>query len=233
MKLRTKLFVPVALFALIAGAASLLLVDGSIKRLIDGQIKSSEATMWSSLEKISQSEVQRINREIEKFGNRGKSEASLVNGLPQVIDASRLAMTGDIDDEGDPTVQQARQQLREFVKPIIAAYRRDTGMPELMLHFHLRNNRSFTRVWRDGWQTKRDGRKVDISDDLSSFRQTVVTVNQGGHQPLQGVEIGRGGFVIRGLTPVIAPDGTHLGSNEVIFKFNALLDLIKVNPLID
>ena len=233
MKLRTKFFVPVAILVLLTGTVGLFFVNNTVNDLIERQITGSETNMWSTLEKNSKSEIQRIYSEIEQIGQKGKGEATFFTSLPQVIDAYELAMRGNIDDESDPTVQEARQQLRQFIKPVIAAYRRDTGLPELMLHFHLKNNRSLARVWRDGWQTKRDGKKVDISDDLSTFRDMVVTINREGHHPLHGIEIGRGGFVIRGVTPVRGSDGRHLGSNEVFFKFNEMLDILKVNPLIN
>ena len=100
-----------------------------------------------------------------------------------------------------------------------------TGEPQFSLHFHLPNNRSLTRTWRDGWQTKVDGKKVDISDDLASFRSTVVKVNATG-KAVKGIEVGRGGFVIRGIVPV-EKDGRHLGSLEVFTDFNPLLDMLR------
>ncbi len=233
MKLRTKVFVPVAILVLLTGTVGLFFVNKTVNDLIERQVANTEEKMWSTLEKNAKSEIQRIYSEIGKFGNKGKGEATFFTRLPQVLDAYELAMRGNIDDENDPTVQAARQQLRQLFKDIVPAYRRDTGLPDLTLHFHLKNNRSFMRVWRDGWQVKRNGKKYDISDDLSSFREMVVTINQGDHRPLHGIEVGRGGFVIRGVTPITNDAGQHLGSNEVYFKFNEILDIIKVNPSID
>ncbi|PID71652.1 MAG: hypothetical protein CSB34_06190 [Desulfobulbus propionicus] len=234
MKLRTKIFLPIAILVLIGGLTGLVYVNFLVtKRLVEEQIARTERNTWSLLNQTAESEMQRIYREIEKFGNKAKGEATFFSSIPEVLSAYRLAMTGNIDDETDPVVQQARVQLRNFVKPISETYKRNTGLSALKLHFHLKNNRSFTRVWRDGWQTKQGGKKVDISDDLSSFRLTVVTINQGSHASLQGIEVGRGGFVIRGITPITDTNGDHLGSNEVFFPFNNVIKMIKVNPNID
>ncbi|MDY0190988.1 MAG: methyl-accepting chemotaxis protein [Desulfuromonas sp.] len=92
-----------------------------------------------------------------------------------------------------------------------------------MVHFHTKNGRSLVRLWRDGWQAKRDGKKIDVSDDLTAFRQTVVQINQGDHHPLSGIEIGRGGFALRGLTEVSGAAGEHLGSCEVLMPFEEVL----------
>ena len=69
----------------------------------------------------------------------------------------------------------------------------------------------------------RDGKWVDISDDLSLFRQSVKDINTT-KMAVWGVEVGSGGLVIRGLAPVVASNGEHLGSVETLVPFNPLLD---------
>jgi methyl-accepting chemotaxis protein len=81
--------------------------------------------------------------------------------------------------------------------------------------------RSLVRLWRDK-QAKRDGKWVDVSDDLSSFRNTVLDINRNG-KPISGIEPGRGGFTVRGLAPVRDAQGQQLGSVEVLVGFNAIL----------
>jgi methyl-accepting chemotaxis protein len=233
MKLRTKLFVPLAVFVLLGGISSLLLVSTMLSHVVDDQVIRTEKNTWSILEQAAKSEIQRVYREIEKYGNKAKGEAALYTAIPQVLEAYQLAMTGNINNESDQIVQQARVQLREFIKPISKAYKRDTGLAELNLHFHLNNNRSLTRVWRDGWQVTRDGKKIDVSDDLTSFREMVVTINGGDHKSLQGIEVGEGGFVIRGITPIASASGEHLGSNEIFYPFDDIIKLIKVDSFTD
>jgi methyl-accepting chemotaxis protein len=68
----------------------------------------------------------------------------------------------------------------------------------------------------------RDHLLVDVTDDLSSFRRTVLDVNKT-LKSIKGIELGRGGFTIRGLAPVFAEDGKALGSVEVLSSFNQVL----------
>jgi len=86
-------------------------------------------------------------------------------------------------------------------------------MGRLAYHFHLPNVRSLLRVWRD---------QQSESDDLSDFRSTVVQVNQVPHRPVQGIEIGRGGFAIRGIAPIGTGEGRHLGSVEYLGDFDTI-----------
>ena len=62
-----------------------------------------------------------------------------------------------------------------------------------------------------------------FSDDLRSYRPTVLDVNRTGETAM-GIEPGSGGFAIRGVIPVIAPDGRRIGSAEVLQDFNPILE---------
>lgn len=86
----------------------------------------------------------------------------------------------------------------------------DAAGAPMQLHFQLPNGRSLVRMWRER-QIQRDGAWVDISDDISVFRPTVMEVNRSG-RPVTGIEVGRGGFVVRGVTPLRSPDGRFSGS---------------------
>ncbi len=145
-----------------------------------------------------------------------------------VIAAYKLAHSGDITDEKDARCQEARVMLRQKFAARLAGYSGVVG-ESFRLHFHLPNAHSLVRLWRKGWQAKRGGRRVDISDDISSFRQTVLDVNRTG-KPIKGIEIGRGGFAIRGVAPVRDETGKQLGSVEVLFSFNKLLAVMKGIP---
>ena len=142
-----------------------------------------------------------------------------------------LRISGNMDDENSIQSQLAREKLRDIFSSILDGYKNNSGK-DLSLHFHLPNGRSLARLWRKGYQTTRNGVKIDVSDDLSGFRKTVMQINKGSHQALTGIEIGRGGFVIRGLAPVTAPDGKHLGSNEVLFPFSELIDKARTSDKI-
>lgn len=63
-------------------------------------------------------------------------------------------------------------------------------------------------------------------DDLSSFRPTVVMVNQT-RTPRAGLAIARGGPAIFGVAPVLDLDGRHAGSFDVGIEFGGVLDAMK------
>ncbi|MBP7654369.1 bacteriohemerythrin, partial [Candidatus Dependentiae bacterium] len=84
------------------------------------------------------------------------------------------------------------------------------------IHFHLPPAQSFFR----SWTTK------NIGEDLSSFRETILKSNSE-KTVVEGIEVGRGGLVIRGIVPVKSLDGRHLGSVEAMFDINFLIKLIK------
>lgn len=215
MKIRNKFMLPVIgamVFFALVGTIALVF---SINTLVADQEQDAGSFANDMFLEQLQKEANNIQQNIKLIARKGLEQATLFSSLPAVQDAYRLALTGEIDNETDPQVQQAREDLRFKLKPVIENFKKNTEINDLRIHFHLPNNRSLLRTWRNGWQAMRDGKKVDISDDLSSFRKTVVTINQGNHQPVTGIEIGRGGFVIRGVAPITSTDGQHLGSCEV------------------
>ena len=76
---------------------------------------------------------------------------------------------------------------------------------DLRLHFHRAPAMSLYRSWNDSW-----------NDDLSGFRESVKTVIGSGN-PVRGVELGKGGMVIRGVHP-IRVQGETVGSVEMYFQ---------------
>ena len=221
MKIRNKFMLPVVgalVFFALVGTTALV---SSVTSLVSTQEEQAESFADNMFLDHLQGESAGIMQNINRIANKGLEQAIIFSSLAVVQEAYQLALTGDIDDEIDPQVQLAREGLRVKMKPVIENFKKQTGASDLRLHFHLPNNRSFLRTWRS-WQTKHNGKNVDLSDDLSSFRNTVVAVNQGAHQTETGIEIGRGGFVIRGVTAITSTDGQHLGSCEVYFSFASL-----------
>jgi len=223
MKIRTKFTVPILVISLILAATGSFWLNKSIHSMLEAQKANTRTNVFQALEEKADLKMAEIYANIDHVANEAKQKAALFSEDPAVQIAYRVAHSGDINDEKSPESQQARDMLRLNFKPIITGYKKLTGASQFKLHFHLPNARSLTRLWRNGWQAKRNGKKVDISDDLSSFRQTVIDINSGSHTPLAGVEIGRGGFAIRGLTPVMDTNGKHLGSCEVLSSFNDVL----------
>lgn len=130
---------------------------------------------------------------IEQLQKEAIQVATVVGGLDTVKDAYRLAD----EDAG-------RALLSSEIDEIADALARAVGVDEYRIHFHKPPAVSFYRTWTDA-----------AGDDLSGFRATVLEVSRTG-QPLRAVELGRGGFVIRGIAPIV-DEGDYLGSVEVYF----------------
>jgi len=83
---------------------------------------------------------------------------------------------------------------------------------QIRIQYHLAPAQSFFRSWTD----KR-------GDDLSSFRNTVLEVTKT-NSAARGIELGRSGLVIRGVSPIRDSLGNCIGSVESFFSIK---DLIK------
>lgn len=213
MKLLWKLSIPQVIVVLALGLASYITIFSSFNELRDHYVASTMDHQYT-----------RISEDIDKASRRAKELASVFARLPKVRQAYEIASSGDIDDARSPQAQTARELLRSELAPMLDSYKATAGS-RLRLHFHLPNGRSLVRMWRDK-QTKRNGHWVDISDDISSFRQTVLDVNRTG-QSVSGIELGRGGFAIRGVVPITAADGHQLGSVEVLESFAPILNDVR------
>ena len=103
--------------------------------------------------------------------------------------------------------------LKNIIDPYIEKIEKTTGiLPKV--HFFLPPARSFLRSW-----TNKKG------DDLSSFRNMVIRVNVN-HTPLKGIEIGKDGFSVRGIVPILDENKDYLGAVEVFYPFNNILKKI-------
>ena len=161
-----------------------------------------------------------ITDEIDASAERSIAESSLFVSLPVVAQAYEVALSGDINDPYSPQSQEAREMLRKELALMLDSYRDSIGN-SLQLHFHLPNGSSLVRLWRDKNAMVGD-EWVDISDDISSFRPTVMNTLRTG-EISAGIEAGSGGFAIRGVIPVVAPDGRQIGSAEVLQNFDRIL----------
>ena len=203
MTLQNRFLLPVCGVTIVASVGAYLLANTLLTRLVQDNAQQEIG-----------SKIAEINAYQKQIERECLSHAALFGRLPVVQEAYQLALSGNIDDENDPKVEQAREMLRKEFTPIAQSYLAVTGAKRYGLHFHLPNGRSFLRVWRS---------KQHASDDISGFRKTVLDINKGKHQPIMGVEVGRGGFAIRGLAPVVGPDGQHLGSVEMLSAYTPLV----------
>ncbi len=171
---------------------------------------------------IVQDKMNQIHSAIEFAGKMQLQKAAIFSRLPVVVQAFEMAHSGNIDAPDNPKAQEARVLLREALKHHVSGFENLENADKLKLHFHLPNGRSLLRIWRKK-QKKVNGQWKDISDDISGFRQTVLDVNQTG-QSKSGIELGRGGFVIRGVTAVKNHAGKILGSVELLMDFKPVMD---------
>jgi len=208
--IRNKMFLPFVAATVILGGACLWVLHASldgVEEKFARQIVTGKAgEVESSLESVSHMALE---------------EASLFSEVPDVTDAYEEALSGNINDENDPAAQRARERIRKILAGNLAGFSDTMGGRKFQLHFHLPNGRSLVRLWREK-QVTRNGMNLDVSDDISSFRPTVVDVNRTG-KPVMGIELGRAGFDIRGVAPVRNATGKQLGSVEVLADFDSVL----------
>ncbi|WP_320009260.1 methyl-accepting chemotaxis protein [Maridesulfovibrio sp.] len=209
MKLSTKLILPQLFVVVALGCISFYIIDKSFMQLKEMYVESKVNNAFTS-----------VKNSINDSAKSAQQLAALFSHRHDVIEAFKIAHSGDIDNERSPEAQQARENIRDVLQAELEGYQA-LGDGKIRLHFHLPNGRSLVRLWRDK-QAKRNGEWVDISDDISSFRQTVLDVNQTG-KAVGGIELGRGGFAIRGVVPVKDQSGKALGSVEVLKNFKHVL----------
>lgn len=210
LKIRGKIFIPMVL-ALVALVAIIFAV-------LSYQLANVSKAF---IQEIGQSKMEEIKSSMALASREAESVSSLFVRMPEVEKAYKTALSGDINDPKSPQSQQARQMLRRELGALLKSFESVRGEP-LMLHFHLPNGRSLVRLWREKNFIRND-KWVDESDDISKFRQTVMQVNQTG-EPAQGLEIGRGGFTVRSVLPVVSSSGKHLGSVEMLIEFEPIVE---------
>jgi len=209
MGIRIKILGPLAAMALVMVAGGYFVLNTQF----DG-LQESFVSMTI------QGKVEDARQSIAKMSGNALEQAALFSRMPEVVEAFEIANQGDMTDPEDPEAQKAREMIRSALAPVLKGYEENVGS-SFRAHFHLPSARSLVRVWREK-QARKNGKWVDVSDDLSSFRNTVIDVNSS-KKPIKGIEPGRGGFTIRGLAPVTSPDGRHLGSVEVLIGFDPIL----------
>ena len=208
MKIGTQILAPVA--ALTAAAALIAFV--TFNHFFEHQLDDA-------LRGAIDAKVAVIRQAEATIADNCLAHAALYSSVPAVREAYTIAHQGDLTVEEDPHTARARELLREQLQPFADGHSQLLDQ-DYHLHFHLPTGRSLLRVWRPS---------QDKCDDISSFRQTVLDINRGEHTLIRGIEVGRGGFVVRGLTPVTSADGKHLGSVEMLSKFLPLIEKAKWN----
>ncbi len=134
-------------------------------------------------------------------------------------DISEFALGLAIQSASNPEIQAAfaeqdRQRLADLTLDSFTSLQDQYDISQYQ--FHLASGISFLRLHSPS----------KYGDDLSSFRYTVVQVNET-KESVSGLEVGRGGAGVRGVTPVFY-QGQHVGSVEFGLNFDkALIDSLK------
>lgn len=202
-KIGVRIALPIAAATVIFSLALYVIAGRTIGRL-----------MTSNLDHLGRSKAADIATSEKRIAGEMLAQAALFSRAKPVLAAYNTAHQGKLSDAGDPQMELARQQLREYFASIEKGFKENNNGSALRLHFHVPPARSLLRVW------KKDQNK---SDDLTSFRETVTAISGGGHQRIVGVEVGRGGFEIRGIAPILAENGTYLGSVESLSSYDPLV----------
>jgi len=105
-----------------------------------------------------------------------------------------------------------REFLKSSLNEQIDAIRKLSGVDDkLRIHFHKPPAVSFWRIWRKNGEG-------DGGDSLQAFRNSILKVYHT-QKPVMGVELGKGGLVIRGIVPII-DSGRYIGSVENFYSFS-------------
>lgn len=202
-KMTLRIIIPVILITIIFAAVLSLVGNSLFDRMIT-----------TSLDQMVQRKVHEIELTQNRVAQTLLDKASLFSQAKPVLKAYTVAHQGDIASVTDPNADQSRTMLRKYFNSIEQGYRATHNGDEFRIHFHLPSGHSLLRLWHHNQHE---------SDDLTSFRNTVLTISQGAHNSITGIEIGRGGFALRGIAPVKDSTGRYLGSVEVLSSYDPLV----------
>ncbi|GAB6909416.1 hypothetical protein JCM12296A_52600 [Desulfosarcina cetonica] len=202
-KIGPRILLPAAIATVVFSVALFIIAETTITRMVD-----------RNLQRIARLKVADIANSEKRVADRMLSLAALFCRAKPVLTAYHTAYQGNLGDPADPQMEAARRQLRDYVASVDQGYREMHGGQALRIHFHVPPARSLLRIWK---------KKQNKSDDLIAFRNTVATISKGSHTPITGIEIGRGGFVIRGIAPVVDDNGKFLGSVEALSSYDPVV----------
>ena len=194
-----QMVIPIFLILLVAGAASAWLTGFWVQKLVSEEIESDIGNS-----------VRQVDFQLESLENNAANMAAAFSSLPEVLAAYKL------DDE-----DKARHELYDYLRPVVEKFNSERGGDVFRIHFHKPSAKSFLRTW---WRPGNNGAAMG-GDDLGGFRATVKKV-ESSRKPVTGIEVGRGGLVIRALSPIM-DGGRYLGSVEMFFSFNPVISRIK------
>jgi methyl-accepting chemotaxis protein len=155
------------------------------------------------------------NSQSEMIQEDVRDEINRMAGFSLTI-SSQLAVRQDVINAYNHRENaEIRNYLRKHLKDDFDVLRQH--FPEghdFRVHFHQPPAQSVLREWR----SQGDG---DGGDDLSDFRNTILKVYRSGAS-LTGIEVGRGGFVVRGISPIL-DNNKVVGSVEIFFRLKDII----------
>ena len=218
MKIKSKILLMVCgilLITLVIGYFSVCFIIVSMVEHDAGRINNEMNQKWQTEGNYL---LERYENLLQMYKDMAVCYAEIYRNDPVVRETYKIAEEGDMNNPDDPDIRRARIKLKKYFKSIIGK----ENIAGFRLHFHTKNFRSLARVWREGWQIEAGGRKVDVSDDLAEFRNTLKAVKKN-RERVTGIEIGREGLVLRGICPVLADNAEYLGSVEYLLPFSEIL----------
>ena len=164
-------------------------------------------TNTENTDEIIKSKVADLQKNIDQMGDKALYAASICASLDFVHQAyNGYYATHNMDS----TSEIIRENIGDVNKSI-----EDNLHMKPKIHYHLPPAMSFIRCWSNKY-----------GDDISDFRNTILQISKD-HQPIKGIEVGRGGFVIRGIAPVFSEKDKYQGSVEVLLGLDNYLKSAK------
>jgi methyl-accepting chemotaxis protein len=155
-----------------------------------------------ALERIKNEELKAISSQIKsdflKISGKAESRADMLATMPSIAKAFK---------------EEDRTWLWAQLRPMFVEQNEKHDLSEMQ--FHKAPATTFLRIHKDG----------GYGEDLSDFRQTVVSTNNL-KSPQKGLELGRAGLGLRGVVPVFY-EKEHIGSLEFVFSFKSLINKTK------
>jgi len=208
-KIGPRTVIPIILVTIVFSVVLYFMANAAVTKIIENNLRQN-----------AKNKIEAINISEKRMTDDLLAQAALFSGSEAVEEAYQTAYQGDIHNADDPYLEAARKQLLNSLGAIEKGYIKVTGRERLRLHFHLPPARSLLRLWK---------KNQHKSDDLSSFRHTILTISQPPHTPITGIEIGRGGFALRGIAPIFSTDNKYLGSVEMLSSYAPLVRSAVIN----